>query len=42
MPQFDPEVVAAFSSLAASMRDLHASLHHGSQAPVPTTSGSSG
>jgi hypothetical protein len=30
------------SSLEASMRDLLASLHHGSQAAVPTTSGSSG
>ena len=37
--QFDPEVVAAFSSLEAPMRDPHASLRHGSQAPVPTTSG---
>ena len=37
--QFDPEVVAAFSSIEASMRDLHASLDHGSQAPAQTASG---
>jgi hypothetical protein len=40
--QFDPEVVAAVSSVEVAMRDLHADLHHGSQAPAPTSSGASG
>jgi hypothetical protein len=40
--QFDPEVVAAFSSIEAAVRDLHAGLHHRSQAPTPTGSGASG